>query len=465
MRINLLNPEPRPRKSKTAFKFVGILLGVNVVAVLGASEMGISSLYAEAPTEIVKEDELPEIPLVAPNRDLMLTDYKNLIAEDFHIPDGLKDRVGFWFDIYTRYDSNARLIHHSLYPWIVFRVIDVSEVINAELPAHRWLRNVRADKIVQQEVALFREALRTLSRGKPVDQGNTYQVAVEQSLASLPGSLKEKARMALHNVRVQTGQRNFFQEGLEVSPLYIKGMEEIFRNHKMPIELTRLPFVESSFNKHAKSKVGASGLWQFMDSTGRKFLVVQDHIDERNSPFKATEAAARLLKENHMILKRSWPLAVTAWNHGPSGLRKAMAKAGSEDLSKIIAKYRSASFDFASSNFYSEFLAALFAERYHEELFKNLNYERELDLHTVKLGRSMGAKQLMKLSGLSKEDFLLFNPDLKRAVEANSFIPSGFTLMLDESARAILKRVLSKDTAGSDKEKLGDVGAITNEIE
>ncbi|RYF36199.1 MAG: hypothetical protein EOO38_28005, partial [Cytophagaceae bacterium] len=56
---------------------------------------------------------------------------------------------------------------------------------------------------------------------------------------------------------------------------------------------------------------------------GRKFMIVNDSIDERRSPFKASEAAARLLKENHLILRRSWPLAVTAWNHGPGGVRKA----------------------------------------------------------------------------------------------------------------------------------------------
>ncbi|MNT18960.1 hypothetical protein D3C72_1541910 [compost metagenome] len=101
-------------------------------------------------------------------------------------------------------------------------------------------------------------------------------------------------------------------------------------------------------------------------------------------------------------------------------------------------------------------------------MFENLEYERELDLHTVKLARSMGAKELMKLSGLTKEDFLLFNPDLKRAVEANVFVPRGFTLMLDDGARSVLKRVLSKDTAQGSvkaaKDQLGDVGLNDTEF-
>src|SRR5207253_2957861 len=100
------------------------------------------------------------------------------------------------------------------------------------------------------------------------------------------------------------GQKNFFEEGLKISGAYFKEMENIFAKQKLPIELTRLPLVESSFNHFATSKDGAAGIWQFMGDTGRKFMLVNDQIDERRSPFKATEAAARLLKENHMILYR-----------------------------------------------------------------------------------------------------------------------------------------------------------------
>lgn len=463
MRINLLKPKQKPVHSlkRKALKMGSVIVGVNLAMALITADMGDSSLHPANFLGATNEAPL-ENKALAPNKDLILSDYKNLIADEFHIPDGLKDRVGFWFDVYTKYDNNRRIIHHSLYPWIIFKVVDVTDIINAAEPRVRWLRNVKADKHVAAEMAAFRKALTHLSRGKAVDTNDEYHVAIEKSLSLLPGTLKDNAKKALREVRVQTGQRNFFAEGLEVSPLYLKGMEEIFRNNRLPVELTRLPFVESSFNKHAKSKVGASGLWQFMDSTGRKFMIVQDHIDERTSPFKATEAAARLLKENHMILKRSWPLALTAWNHGPSGLRRAMKKAGSHDLSDIIVKGRSANFDFASSNFYSEFLAALFAERYHDEMFEGLNYEKELDLHTVKLSRSVGAKELLRLSGLTKEDFLLFNPDLKRAVTYNASVPRGFTLMLDDAARAVLKNLLSKESMRTSavKEKLSEAEIV-----
>ncbi|MGZ3768376.1 MAG: lytic transglycosylase domain-containing protein [Bdellovibrio sp.] len=379
-------------------------------------------------------------------RDEILRDYENRISKDFSIPEGLKDRVGFWFDIYTKYDSNNRIIHHTSYPWIIFKVIDVSPIINSDTPKVRWLRNVKAEKLVEQELQKIKTALITIIKKSAVDTADEYQALVAQALQPLEGSIKEKAQLALKDIRIQTGQKNFFQSGLETSPLYLKGMEEIFLSHNLPTELTRIPFVESSFNRNAVSKVGASGIWQFMDYTGRSFLTVNDRIDERNSPFKASVAAAKLLKQNHSILKGSWPLAITAWNHGPTGLRKAIKAAGSNDLPTIIKNYRSRTFDFASSNFYSEFLAALHAERYHEQIFPKLAYEKTLDLHKVKLARSISAKELLRRSGLSKENFELYNPDIKRALEKNASLPSGFLLMVDTSAQMSLKKLLTKET-------------------
>lgn len=178
-------------------------------------------------------------------------------------------------------------------------------------------------------------------------------------------------------------------------------------------------------------------------------MTVNDHIDERRSPFKATVAAARLLKENHLILRKSWPLAITAWNHGPSGIRRAAKAAGTNDLAEIVERYQSKTFDFASSNFYCEFLAALYAEKYHDQIFKDLEYEKARDLHAVKLAKRVSAKELLRRSGLSMEDFLSLNPDLENALEKNRAIPSGFTFMVDSDSRLVLKELLTKESQTS----------------
>jgi len=76
-----------------------------------------------------------------------------------------------------------------------------------------------------------------------------------------------------------------------------------------------LPHVESSFNPAAYSKVGAQGLWQFMRSTGRRYLHIDSTVDDRLDPFRSTQAAAQLLAYNYHLLG-TWPLALTAYNHG-----------------------------------------------------------------------------------------------------------------------------------------------------
>ena len=385
-----------------------------------------------------------EQPVVSPDwefdRDEVLDDKDNRIAKDFHIPALLHDRVGFWFDVYTKWDNNHRIIHNSRYPWIVFEVVDVKSIVEAELPKHQWMRVEKADKLVKADAEKVRKALRTLSKKRPGAKLTDEEQSVADALAPLGGDVHKQAARALGEVRIQTGQRNFFQGGLTVSQSYLNTMEEIFKKQKLPMELTRIPLVESSFNKTATSKVGASGIWQFMGNTGRKFMLVNDVIDERRSPFKASEAAARLLKENHLILRHSWPLAITAWNHGPGGVRKAAKAAGSFDLGVIVKKYRSRSFDFASSNFYSEFLAALHAERYSDLTFPPMEHAIPLELEVVRLHKAVHVKELLKVTGMTMDDFLMINPDLSSVAKRNLQVPIGFRVHVPTATRMILDK-------------------------
>ena len=118
---------------------------------------------------------------------------------------------------------------------------------------------------------------------------------------------------------------------------------------------TKLLRVESSFNPRAFSKAGAAGLWQFTRGTGSDYLAVNALIDERYDPYAATDAAARLLKDNYKALG-SWPLALTAYNYGRAGMLRAVRNHGSYE--GIFTSYEGGSFKFAARNFYSEFIAA-----------------------------------------------------------------------------------------------------------
>lgn len=375
------------------------------------------------------------------SKEQILNDADNRISDEFSIPKGLEKRTAFWFDVYTRYTDKQHIVHHVLYPWIVYKVIDTTEIENSNL--HRWTKYHKAKQFVRNETAKVRKALQSLAKRKSYAKLPPLEKELFDALKEVKGPRKKVFREAATNLRVQLGQRDFFLSGLESSAKYLPYMEQEFIASGMPVELTRLPFVESSFNEKAHSKVGASGIWQIMPSTGRAYFQVNDFIDERNSPLKASIAAIEILRSNYKQLKQ-WPLAVTAYNHGAGGVKKALKASRTSDLASLVAKYHEGSFKFASANFYTCFLAALHAERYHREIFSTEELSRALPMaHNVfMLGAPMRVKQLIQLSGLTKEQFLTYNMDLKNAAAKNIMIPRGFKILLPPEAKATLEQRL-----------------------
>lgn len=194
---------------------------------------------------------------------------------------------------------------------------------------------------------------------------------------------------------------------------YLPRMEQIFSSLGVPTRLTRLPFVESMFNFKARSRVGASGIWQFMPSTARLFIHVNDLVDERNAPIKATKAAAQLLLGNFRDLQ-SWPLAITAYNHGRVGMQRAIKQVGSADIDVIIEKYQSPSFGFASRNFYSEFLAAAdaFDRMQRQKVIKPTHTPP--DSESIVLDVQLSVAQLVRHTPLSQQTIEAYNPCLRQ---------------------------------------------------
>ncbi len=132
---------------------------------------------------------------------------------------------------------------------------------------------------------------------------------------------------AASQLRFQQGLADRFRDGYVKSGLWKDYIRSELREAGVPEILAALPHVESSFNPEARSYVGAAGLWQFTRSTGRRFMQIDHVVDERRDPFLSSSAAARLLAYNYSILK-SWPLAITAYNHGVGGMRRAARETG-----------------------------------------------------------------------------------------------------------------------------------------
>ena len=189
---------------------------------------------------------------------------------------------------------------------------------------------------------------------------------------SAPKTEKQKSRFAhlqkqghqyisgaSRRVRVQRGMRDQFMRGIIRAKPHLKKIRSVFSKKELPTELVALSFVESMFNPRAKSFAGAAGLWQLMPATARQYkLTVNKKQDHRLDIDRSTLAAATMLQQNFKRLG-SWPLAITAYNHGPNGMRRAVKAVGTTDLSHLIKHYKKRTWGFASKNFYAEFVAAL----------------------------------------------------------------------------------------------------------
>ena len=169
-------------------------------------------------------------------------------------------------------------------------------------------------------------------------------------------------------------------------------------------------FEESSFSYAARSSAGASGIWQLMRGTSRSLLTINRSVDERLDPIASTRAASHILKENHQTLG-NWPLAITAYNHGANGIRRARAKYG-DDLSSIIENHRSRLFGFASKNFYAEFLAAVLVAKNRDHFFPGVVFDSALEFDQIRLSHRYRIKDLSEMLHLSTQIFAKSQPIL-----------------------------------------------------
>jgi len=265
-------------------------------------------------------------------------------AELFPLYPSIKNNVAFWEDVYSRYSTTQGILHDQD---DLQKVYGVVELVHWDAPGSAHLNKERIKSARQR----YKSILENLAGDKPPRTAEEKRVA-----ALFPRGSRHSFLKARDNIRLQVGQKDRFLEGIIRSGAYLPTIRKILQNHDLPAELAYLPHVESSFNPMAYSKAGASGLWQFTRSTGVQFLTINDEVDERSDPYFSTEAAARFLKENYAQLG-TWPLAITAYNHGRAGMVRAVREKGTYE--KIFKTHETELFKFASRNFYSEFLAAM----------------------------------------------------------------------------------------------------------
>ncbi len=367
-----------------------------------------------------------------------LEDPSNKISQTFEVPDSIKTRVNFWFEIYTAFTTKQHVIHHSAYPWLVYDIVDTSHIFKKY--KNKFKAKKEAKKLVRKHKNDIRKILNKLARLKKFTKLNKKEFAILKQIQTIDKNFKKQLWIARKKVRSQNGLKDHFTVGLENSHLYEPFLNEIFKRKGIPQEITALPLLESNFDVEARSKVGASGIWQIMKPTGRQYGIVNRNFDERNSPYKATLIAAKLLNFNYGQFK-NWPLAITAYNNGAGNLRRAMRRAKTKDPFVLINNHKRGAFGFASSNFYASFLAALYVKSYADDIFK-IKQPKPLVLEKIKIKRSTSFRYIVHKTGLSLKKIKEINLDLRRRVKLSTIVPRNFTLYLPKGSS---KKLLDKN--------------------
>ena len=233
-------------------------------------------------------------------------------------PAGLEPDIGFWRQVFTEVSSAQVVVHDNRYLGIVYEKFDIP--VGATDSSRRRMMDAAAAK--------YEGILKTLATGK-----RTGLSAEEARILALWSGRADNDGLlaAAGRVRTQQGLADRFQQGVVRAGRWRDHIQLNLREAGVPESLAALPHVESSFDPEARSFVGAAGLWQFTAGTGRTYMRIDQVVDERRDPYRSSEAAARLLRSNYLSLQ-SWPLAITAYNPGAGGMRRAVRERGTTGI-------------------------------------------------------------------------------------------------------------------------------------
>jgi len=368
-----------------------------------------SAAQAAAPTPDSRADPQASAidPLVAATAGLDLGPDTTI----FPRPAILAPNVAFWTEAFSYYSEFQSVIHSEDRPEKVYAVLDFrNDVVRAGPNEARRLQG-RAEKAIKREID---QHLRQLHARAGKLDGLTPS---EQKLHDLFADSTDanRFRNAVGSFRSQRGLKEKTERALRVSGQYLPKMEGIFAAEGLPPTLTRLPLVESSFNVEAYSKVGAAGLWQFMPSSARIYMRLDEAVDDRRDPWTSTQAAARHLKEDYELLG-SWPLAITAYNHGRGGLSRGLREVKGDGLEDLLERWNGHRFGFASRNFYAEFLAAVDVERDYRRHFGEIERHAPLEFEVVQIQHYVPYEALRRCAGLTEDEFRTLNPGFRPEV-------------------------------------------------
>ena len=256
------------------------------------------------------------------------------------------------------------------------------------------IKNINIDEKVDYELStdLLKERLKAMDAKSPFNI--EYNPGLENIIKSF---LKNRKKS--------------FERLMAISEYYFPMFEEAFAKQNVPLEIKYLAIVESALNPKAVSRMGATGLWQFMYQTGKQYnLKIDSYVDERSDPLKASEAAAQYMANMYTIFG-DWDLVLASYNSGPGNVAKAIRRSGGQQNYWNIRK----NLPQETQGYVPAFLATMYIYEYHKE--HGIRPERATIKHfatdTIMIKKQMSFAQISDLLDIPLTQLQVMNPSYK----------------------------------------------------
>ncbi|MFQ6602907.1 LysM peptidoglycan-binding domain-containing protein [Flavobacterium sp. C3NV] len=256
------------------------------------------------------------------------------------------------------------------------------------------IQTINTDVTVDEELPteLLKERLQAMNGKSP------FNIEYNQGLENIIKSFLKNRKKS-------------FSRLMSLSEYYFPIFEDAFARQNVPLEIKYLAVVESALNPKAVSKMGATGIWQFMYGTGKQYaLKIDSYIDERSDPLKATAAASEYMSKMFNIFG-DWELVLASYNSGPGNVTKAIRRSGGKtkywDIRNHLPK--------ETQGYVPAFLATMYLFEYHKE--HGINPQRAVvknfETDTVQIKNQMSFKQIADLLDMPQSQIQLLNPSYK----------------------------------------------------
>ena len=311
-------------------------------------------------------------------------------------------------------------------------IINHNDSIIKQSPKISYLDSIKStfvnDKIASRIDSLWMQNIASLDgfnemildiKNVDVDQKVDYELSTELLKERLK-KMDEKSPFHIeYNVGLENVIKSFlknrkktFEKLLGVSQYYFPLFEEELSKNNVPLEIKYLAVIESALNPKAVSRVGATGLWQFMFHTGKQYgLNIDSYVDERSDPLKSSQVASQYLNNMYKIFG-DWDLVLAAYNSGPGNVAKAIRRSGGQqnywNIRKNLPK--------ETQGYLPAFLATMYIFEYHKEhgIVPNKAVANLFATDTVMIKKNMTFKQISNLLNVPVAEIQFFNPSFRR---------------------------------------------------